>query len=284
MVLHSRLKTSMLLFRQQSTADNSEDDNVIITGDSLGGILIFLLGLFSLIISGAVYLIMPSVFPLVFFPLVLFFILIIVFYIVYRKKEKCRNALWLSIAGFIGIDLIAVALIILLFSFEHSSSLYLPKKLLFDNCVYSPFSDECEILPDKLPSNYRDFKFKTQGKAPARHYYASAYLAFHTDNETLKKYEDLFKGRADFSAYSILAEKFDGIDFNTYAYPQEFPAFDFLDKVHKEDLLKIDADSEEQSTQRNLIVYSDSPYQSNNRYDSKGCLIDYDSGLVVFWT
>ena len=135
-----------------------------------------------------------------------------------------------------------------------------------------------------MPSNYRDFKFKTQGKAPARHYYASAYLAFHTDNETLKKYEDLFKGRADFSAYSILAEKFDGIDFNTYAYPQEFPAFDFLDKVHKEDLLKIDADSEEQSTQRNLIVYSDSPYQSNNRYDSKGCLIDYDSGLVVFWT
>jgi hypothetical protein len=57
----------------------------------------------------------------------------------------------------------------------------------------------------------------------------------------------------------------------TYYEPRYFPdhAFAWLDDTHRKEFLDM----------RNAAVY-----RRTDTYYTNGCLIDYDSGLVVFWT
>ena len=111
----------------------------------------------------------------------------------------------------------------------------------------------------------------------AQDYHPSAYLMFYTDSDTLAEYEEFFnelpnceKSYETESRTLSVGEKGKYLNI-TYILPKAFPshAFTWLDDMHKDIILDM----------RNTVVYS-----KTDTYYSRGCLLDYDSGLVVFWT
>lgn len=207
-------------------------------------------------------------------PLVILFILIPIFYKKYRKNGKFHISLLVSRIAFVVLLLIPLPLPYIGVHYEYDKRFYIPKKLIYTYGVYEPGSDIATMLPEHLPDDCRDYKFKTQLGSIAQDYHPSAYLMFYTNGETIVEYEEKFKSLHNCVKSDVISD-IPHLDKDNsvvvYSYPEKFPdhAFSWLDDVHKQDLLNVE----------NAVVYR----MTDTQY-GRGCLLDFDSGLVVFWT
>ena len=197
-----------------------------------------------------------------------------VLYKQYRNKGKFHKSLWAARITFVILLLIPLPLPYIGVNFEHDSQFYVLKKFIYTYGVYDVGSDIDEMLPKHLPDDCRDYKFKTQLGSIAQDYHPSAYLMFHTDSGTISGYEERFEKLTNCEKKDAASERFvrdKNNDIVQYAYPEAFPdhVFMWLDDVHKQDLLNAE----------NAVIY-----RMTDTYYGRGCLIDYDSGLVVYWT
>lgn len=201
----------------------------------------------------------------------------------YIRIGQGKNLLYAMRA--IIVILLAVMLVApyVIINFDHQKSAYQWKKLAFTYGVGN--KENCQqLLPDKMPDECENYLFITQGQAIAQDYRPSLYLAFHTDEATLREYEQKMKDNGakqknysvsydDYLAEWNLTEEDFKDEYTMYSvqvqymkrkgFPQH--AFDRLEPVHMTDF---DNDT--------LVYYFEDYYY--------GCMIDYDSGLAFFWT
>lgn len=151
---------------------------------------------------------------------------------------------------------------ILLSGFSQTKIFYPIKKYLYTQGVYSGYSDD--LLPEKLPSTCEDYLFITQEGAVAQDYHASSYLVFHTDTETLKAYETKVRGLGSMQC----SENYHDEETAETQYSVPVPR-DVYDRLLPEHMDNLDY----------AVTYTYSTYSY-----SRGCMLNYESGLVIFWT
>ncbi len=151
-----------------------------------------------------------------------------------------------------------------LMNFKHTKLMYPLKRFCYAYGVYTNFNND--ILPESMPKKCDDYLFFTQGSFPAQDYHPSAYLAFHTDTETLKKYEEHFNSVENVERHTAEEQFPKEYDEALPKYPEELPrhVFDRLEPEHIHNFEK-------------AIIYKVPSYYG------KGCMLDYESGLAVFW-
>ncbi|MDE6665878.1 MAG: hypothetical protein K2K14_06795 [Ruminococcus sp.] len=153
-------------------------------------------------------------------------------------------------------------------NFRNTKLIYPLKRFCYGYGVYATNFNN-DILPLSLPKKCDDYMFITQGSFAAQDYHPSAYLAFHTDIETLNKYAEHFSSLDDAelkTTHMPDKEKYVAYDDSWLKCPEELPqhVFQRLEPEHIHDFEK-------------AIIYTVSAYYN------KGCMLDYDSGLAVFW-
>ncbi|MDE5769001.1 MAG: hypothetical protein K2H82_06405, partial [Oscillospiraceae bacterium] len=188
-------------------------------------------------------------------------IFLVHFYYKWLETGKFRKKVLVLRTAAILATIIPCVAPFVLENFSYSRIMYPIKKYLycsnFDGSYY-------KYLPKKLPAVCEDYKFVTQSHMLTSDFHPSAYLMFHTDTKTMQKLEEDYK-RLD------SAEHVEITPIKKYAYspecPVEFPGhvYSRLDDVHIHDFF-------------DAVIYEIPSY-----YD-KGCILDYASGLVVYWT
>ncbi len=219
-------------------------------------------------------------------PMILIDILLNIFLAVFYKKwQKIKDFQWqkgrrLRIAVII-LRISAITAIILTYSapfiatnanLRYVKSMYQVKKFIYSQGVYSGYMDE--FLPEKLPKVCEDYKFVTQLDTIAQDYHPSAYLIFRTDTATMHELERDYK-EIDGAELVEIDDVPDieeykqeyGYNYMQYMpeYPKQFPGhvYSRLDDNHKDDFF-------------DAVIYEVPSY--------RGCMFDYSSGLVVYWT
>ncbi|MDE6102867.1 MAG: hypothetical protein K2F73_07840 [Ruminococcus sp.] len=185
-------------------------------------------------------------------------------YILYGRFRKS-----VIVLRSIAITVLALAVLapIMVIKFDKTKILYPVKRFCYSYGVYG--GNRNNVLPLSLPKKCSDYLFITQGSFPAQDYHPSAYLAFHTDSETLKQYEEHFSSLNDAElkiTHMPDKEKYVAYDDSWLKCPEELPqhVFQRLEPEHIHDFEK-------------AIIYIVPAYYN------KGCMLDYDSGLAVFW-
>lgn len=205
--------------------------------------------------------------------IMLFFIGFIVNFalaLIYKKYMlygRFRKAVIVLRTVAVTVLVLAVLAPIMLMKFDRNKIVYPVKRFCYSYGNYGVIDNN--ILPSFLPKKCDDYMFITQGSFPAQDYHPSAYLAFHTDSETLKKYENHFDSlnNAELKVTHMPdKEKSMGGDDSWSKCPEELPrhVFQQLQSEHIHDFEK-------------AIIYTVPSYYG------KGCMLDYDSGLAVFW-
>lgn len=205
--------------------------------------------------------------------LTLFFIGFIVNFILaliyekYMLYGRFRKAVIVLRSVAVTILLLAVLAPIMLMKFDRNKIVYPVKRFCYSYGNYGVINNN--ILPSFLPKKCDDYMFITQGSFPAQDYHPSAYLAFHTDSETLKKYENHFDSlnNAELKVTHMPdKENYMDNDDSWSKCPEELPrhVFGRLQPEHIHDFEK-------------AIIYTVPSYYG------KGCMLDYNSGLAVFW-
>lgn len=171
----------------------------------------------------------------------------------------------------IAITVLALAVLapIMVIKFDKTKILYPVKRFCYSYGVYG--GNRNNVLPLSLPKKCSDYLFITQGSFPAQDYHPSAYLAFHTDSETLKQYEEHFNSFDDAERHTAHMPDQEEKQFpDEYKIllkcPDELPRHVFweLQPEYIHDF-------------KNAVIYIVPAYYN------KGCMLDYDSGLAVFW-
>ncbi|MDE6834317.1 MAG: hypothetical protein K2J39_08775 [Ruminococcus sp.] len=150
---------------------------------------------------------------------------------------------------------------VILINFNYTKSMYPVKRFCYNYGVHNIGN----FLPESMPEKCDDYLFITKGSIPAQDYHADAYLIFHTDKNTLKNYEEHFNSYEKAERHT--AHMSDKENSNLWLKcPEELPrhVFSQLQSEHIHDFEK-------------AIIYKVPAYYS------KGCMLDYDSGLAVFW-
>lgn len=252
-------------------ADSMENDKPIQAGWVIANFIIGIVGFLTSWFWGLYLLCIGGVTGYFIFPLLIVFALIPILYNQYRYKGRFRRALWAARIAFFVLLVLPLPLPYIATHFEHNEHFYSAKKFLYAHGVYIGDSHIDEMLPKHLPDECRGYKFKTQVGSIAQDYHPSVYLMFYTDSDTIAEYESLLKEFPNCVRSDETGEYDYGKSFGKYVYPKDFPAhaFAWLDDTHKEEFLDM----------RNAVVYS-----KTDTYYGRGCLLDHDSGLVVFWT
>lgn len=181
----------------------------------------------------------------------------------HRKKVIAARAVSLASAG-----IIAVCPLILV-NFENQRAVYPLKRLVYTAGV-GQGDRISEIFPDFMPDVCEDYLFVTQTSLGGQDYHPSAYLAFHTDRETIERYEAKVKalGKAELLEGGFHdPERFADDDMNYSYCPTGLPLHVFS-RVHGVITEK----------PVNPLVYEIPSYYGY------GCMLDYETGLAVFWT
>lgn len=221
-------------------------------------------------------------------PMIFIFILLNIFLVIfYRKWLKIKDFQWekskrLRTAVMV-LRISAIATITLTYSIpfiatnidlRYVKPMYQVKKFIYCHGVYTGGMDK--FLPKKLPKICEDYKCVTQVGTIAQDYHPSTYLIFHTDTATMHELEEDYKqidgvelvevdNAPDVEEYR---EEY-GDNYTEYMpeYPKQFPGhvYMWLDDEHKEDFF-------------DAVIYKLPSYYG------RGCIFDYSSGLVVYWT
>lgn len=194
-------------------------------------------------------------------------IALVLFYENFKKYGRFRKTV-------IGLRITAIIIFvsgilapIIVFNFKNTKLMYPLKRFCYGYGVFSTDFNN-DILPLSLPEKCDDYLFITKGSVPAQDYHACAYLIFHTDKNTLKKYEEHFNSVDNAERHMAhMPDKEDKwySDENKIFLkcPEELPqdVFQSLEPEHIHNF-------------ENAVIYI---------HYSKGCMLDYDSGLAVFW-
>lgn len=149
-------------------------------------------------------------------------------------------------------------------------SIYQIKKFIYCYGVYYKGMDK--FLPAKLPKVCEDYKFVTQVATIAQDYHPSSYLIFHTDTETMHRLEEDYK---QIDGAKLVEINIDGEEYKReYGddYMENFPIYLFPAHVYSQ------LDDEHIDDFFDAVIYKVPSYYG------KGCVFDYSSGLVVYWT
>ena len=189
-------------------------------------------------------------------------------YRVYKKDGRFRKAVIILRSVAVTILLLGILAPLTLMNFRNTKLMYPVKRFCYGYGVYSTNFNN-NILPSFLPKKCDDYMFITQGSFPAQDYHPSAYLAFHTNTETLKKYEEHFSSLNDAElkiTHMPDKEKYVAYDDSWLKRPEELPqhVFQRLEPEHIHNFAM-------------AIIYIVPAYYN------KGCMLDYNSGLAVFW-
>lgn len=194
-------------------------------------------------------------------------IVLVLFYKIYKKYGRFRKTVILLRTTAIIIFVSGLLAPVVLLNFKHTKSMYPIKRFCYNYGVH-PIEN---FLPDSMPEKCDDYLFITKGSVPAQDYHADAYLIFHTDRNTLKNYENHFDSMNDAERQTAHMPNQEEKQFpDEYEIllkcPEELPRHIFgqLQSEHIHDF-------------KNAIIYIVPSYYG------KGCMLDYDSGLAVFW-
>lgn len=194
-------------------------------------------------------------------------IVLVLFYRIYKKYRRFRKTVILLRTTAIIIFMLGLLAPVVLLNFKHTKSMYPIKRFCYNYGVYQIEN----FLPDNMPEKCDDYLFITKGSVPAQDYHADAYLIFHTDKNTLKNYENHFDSMNDAERQTVhmpnQEEKQIPDEYKILLKcPEELPRYVFweLQSEHIHDFEK-------------AIIYTVPSYYG------KGCMLDYDSGLAVFW-
>lgn len=192
---------------------------------------------------------------------------LVLFYKVYKKYGRFKKIV-------ITLRVIAITILVLmilspitLMSFKYTKSMHPLKRFCYNYGVYGISKNN--VLPSEMPKKCDDYMFITKGCVIAQDYHADAYLIFHTDKDTLKKYENHFDSLNDAErrvTHMPNPEEKQFSDEIMLKCPEELPrhVFGQLQPEHIHDFEK-------------AIIYTVPSYYG------KGCMLDYNSGLAVFW-
>ena len=227
------------------------------------------------ILFGWIWCLMTSGITFVLLPVQI--ILSIALGVVYKESIENKNKkklLYTLRAAAIAVTAVILLSPLAILKFENTRIAYPVKKAAYSFGVGN-IKDSWKILPVTLPMNCRDYMFITEPSLPAQDYHPSAYLIFHSDSDTLKKYETRIssldkveryentpKNLEDYYKDGMSDEYKEQIDVEMKC-PDELPRH-----VYYKFCNKLPDDLE------NAIVY---------RINSTGCMLNYESGLVVFW-
>ena len=164
---------------------------------------------------------------------------------------------------------------IICIGFNNAKSMYSAKKFVFS-------TEKCYNFPDKLPDNCNDYVFRTEPQAIAQDYHRCAYLAFRTDADTMKQMEnDIIAKGGVVNDYSLSLEEF----FQEKLSHTPENEKKYLGEPYNQMPLYME--------QKGLPIYVYNWIENINMngslgnasvYKNKGCLFNYETGLVVFWT
>ena len=179
----------------------------------------------------------------------------------------------------IAMILIAYGCPLICINFEGSSIMYPVKKFIYTHGVKS-CSDG--ILPVFLYGDISDYYFRTEGSFPAQDYTPFAYLAFHTSEENLKKYEEKLRENPDYEysknvslneeEYQAELEKYEEKYKWEAGCPQKMPQHVYQ-RLYESAGITDNLD--------NSVLYVVKNTKASKSY--KGALINYETGLIVIW-
>lgn len=205
-------------------------------------------------------------------------VLAIIYKIYVRKKgKKLKIALYITRTVAIAITAVIVLSPLAIIKFKDVPSAYPLKRIVYTYGVGN--TERCrQIYPKTLPDNCEDYVFITQGSIGGPDYYPTGYLIFHTDSDTLRKYEE------NISSLGI-AERFE----NTPKDPKDY--YDEDDDDEYKEMMYIQMNCPEMLPRH---VYDRFRYSISDNLDnavvyrindnhSRGCMFNYESGLAVFW-
>lgn len=174
---------------------------------------------------------------------------------------------------------------IMMIFFNRTKPFYHLKQAVYSCGVRNMYEHHTEAFPDFLPSECDDYYFKVMPPFPAPEHRSFAKLSFYTDKETIEKYEREFAEKGyetvndDKTFEDIMLEKKINLSetteedtrWITEAYIREkgVPYY-IVPFTEEEKLLDLSHD---------VIVYN---FRSKLGFTS-GCLLDYNSGIVIFW-
>lgn len=194
----------------------------------------------------------------------------------YRRTGKCRNSMFVVRGVSIVLAVLYAATPMVIHSFEENRLFYQAKKYAYAYGVGNA-SRTLSILPDRLPPECEDYYMITQGAMIAQDYHPSIYLMFHTNEETMRKYESHMESLAEVKRHE---NKPPAPDDPYYIYymdpdpiyesarcPYEFPmhVYSRVRRAGFTDSLGY------------AVIYEIPDYYN------KGCMLNYETGLVVFW-
>ncbi len=160
--------------------------------------------------------------------------------------------------------------------FNEVKWMYPVKKYVYANGVSS--RERCEqILPKLLPSDCEDYVMITQGSMVAQDYHPSLYLMFHTDEETMRKYELHMESLAETKRHESTPP--DPYDPEYIYYTDPDPFYDSV-RCPKEFPMHVYSRVRRAGFTDSLdyaVIYEIPDYYN------KGCMLNYETGLVVFW-
>jgi hypothetical protein len=231
-------------------------------------------------------------FNLIAFTLIVPFIVANAFLIDYFKKSKI-NFYYKKHVNVCRVIAVTLTLIIfgsplMVIFFNRTKPFYHLKQAVY----YCGFSNISELrtreFPDFLPKECEDYYFIIKPHAPfpeAPDTFAS--VSFYTDEETIEKYEREFAGKgyekanSDKTFEDIMLEN--GVDISEltdYCDDMEWLVDTYLREKGTPYYVSFSVnDEKKQDLTHDVIVYD---FRSKLGFTS-GCLLDYESGIVIFW-
>ena len=231
-------------------------------------------------------------FNLIAFTLIVPFIIANAFLIDYYKKYKI-NFYYKKHVNICRVIAVTLTLIIfgsplMVIFFNRTKPFYHLKQAVYSCGYRSVIEQRTKEFPDFLPLECEDYYFRIKAPAPfpeATDTYAC--VSFYTDEETIKKYEQEFAEKGyetvndDKTFEDIMLEK--GVDISEltdYCDDMEWVVDTYLREKGTPYYVSFSVnDEKKQDLTHDVIVYN---FRSKLGFTS-GCLLDYESGIVIFW-
>lgn len=231
-------------------------------------------------------------FNLIAFTLIVPFIVANAFLIDYFKKSKI-NFYYKKHVNICRVIAVTLTLIIfgsplMVLFFNRTKPFYHLKQAVYSCGYRSVIEQRTKEFPDFLPLECEDYYFRIKAPAPfpeATDTYAC--VSFYTDEETMKKYEQEFAEKGyetvndDKTFEDIMLEI--GVDISElteYCYDMEWVVDTYLREKGTPYYVSFSVnDEKKQDLTHDVIVYD---FRSKLGFTS-GCLLDYNSGIVIFW-
>ncbi|MBO5344031.1 MAG: hypothetical protein J6A57_06245 [Ruminococcus sp.] len=231
-------------------------------------------------------------FNLIAFTLIVPFIIANAFLIDYFKKSKI-NFYYKKHVNICRVIAVTLTLIIfgsplMVIFFNRTKPFYHLKQAVYSCGYRSVIEQRTKEFPDFLPLECEDYYFRIKAPAPfpeATDTYAC--VSFYTDEQTIKKYEQEFAEKGyetvndDKTFEDIMLEK--GVDISEltdYCDDMEWVVDTYLREKGTPYYVSFSVnDEKKQDLTHDVIVYN---FRSKLGFTS-GCLLDYESGIVIFW-